>query len=359
MTTQAAIPKNMKAVVTHGYNDVRVEEVPTPELEAGFVLCKTGGCGICGTDAHIIQGAYKGTWPPWFPFIQGHEWAGTVMACGEGADSVKPGDRVLLDDHRSCLTCRMCRRGRYTLCESMGKLKPGGHRLYGHDEQGGFAEFLKAAHWQLHKIPDDMPFEEAIIANQATTALHAVERVQLQAGENVLVVGPGLLGLLTMQIAFAVGAFEVYVVGRGARLAFAKKLGASEIIDFTKENPVERVWQLTGDRGADIAFDCAGTIQAIQTCVMGVGRGGRVAITGFNGGIEVPIVTDRFSHDEVDLFGVRSHPNTWEATINLMAAGRLDVKPLVSGIYPMENFLEAMEAFVQRKDGAIRNVIKP
>lgn len=353
------IPRRMKAARLHAFGDMRIEEVDVPSLEPGQALCRVRSCGICGTDSHIYNGAFAGKWPPYFPFTQGHEWAGEVVAVAEGVERVKPGDRVVADDHRPCLTCRMCRTGRYVLCETAGQLKPGGHRLCGHDVDGGFAEYAACPAHTLHKIPENLSFNEAVIANTATTALNAINRAHLQPGDTAVVLGPGLMGQCTLQLALAAGSPRVIVTGRGERLKMAREMGAAETIDITAEDPVKRVFELTEGRGADVAFDCAGNIEAIQTAVACVRRGGRVALTGVNGNKEVPIVTDRIVLDELDVYGVRSHPNTWEATIALMGAGKLNAKRLVTHTFPLERFMEGMETFVQRKEGAIRVVINP
>lgn len=353
------IPQRMKAARLHAFGDIRIDEVDVPKPEPGYALCRVRSCGICGTDAHIYNGAFPGVWPPYFPFTQGHEVAAEVVAVAEGVDRVKPGDRVVADDHRPCLTCRMCRTGRYVLCETAGQLKPGGHRLCGHDVDGGFAEYLTCPAHVLHKIPDNLSFDEAVIVNTATTALNAINRARIMPGDTVVVVGPGLMGLCALQLALTSGSPRVLVLGRGDRLKVAKELGATETIDITAEDPLERVRELTDGRGPDTVIECAGNPEAMKVAVACVRRGGRVALTGVNGNQEVPLVTDKIVLDELDIYGVRSHPNTWEATIALVAAGKLDTKRMVTHTFPLERFVEGMETFVQRKEGAIRVVINP
>jgi L-iditol 2-dehydrogenase len=354
-----AIPKTMKAARTYGYGDVRIDEVDVPQLQAGEALVRVRACGICGTDAHILKGAFDGIWPPHFPFTQGHEVAGEVVAVAEGVDMVKPGDRIVADDHRPCLTCRMCRTGRYVLCETAGQLKPGGHRLTGHDTDGGFAEYLNYPQYVLHKIPDSISFDESVIINTATTALNAINRSRIMPGDTVLVVGPGLMGLCALQLALASGSPKVIVTGRGDRLKMAKELGAWETVDTTQEDTVGRIMELTDGRGADVVLECAGSNEAMKSAMASVRRGGRVSLTGVNGNQEVPFITDKIVLDEVDIYGVRSHPNTWEATIALVAAGKLDTSRLVTHRFPLEKFMEGLDIFVNRKEGCIRVVINP
>ena len=353
------IPQRMKAARLHSFGDIQIDEVDVPQPGPGQALCRVRSCGICGTDAHMYNGAFPGVWPPYFPFTQGHEIAGEVVAVAKGVDRVKPGDRVVADDHRPCLTCRMCRTGRYVLCESSGQLKTGGHRLCGHDVDGGFAEYIACPAYALHKIPDNLIFDEAVIANTATTALNAINRVRIMAGDTVVVVGPGLMGLCVLQLALASGSTRVIVTGRGPRLKMAGELGATETIDITVEDPVDKIKALTRGRGADVVIECAGNPEAMKVAMTSVRPGGRIALTGVNGNKEVPLITDAIVLNEIDIYGVRSHPNTWEATIALMAAGKLNTKRMVTHTFPLERFMEGMETFVKRKDGAIRVVINP
>jgi len=139
----------------------------------------------------------------------------------------------------------------------------------------------------------------------------------------------------------------------------AGELGAAETIDITVEDPVDKVKALTGGRGADVVIECAGNSEAMKVAMASVRPGGRVAITGVNGNKEVPLITDAIVLNEIDIYGVRSHPNTWEATIALMAAGKLNTKRMVTHTFPLERFMEGMETFVKRKAGAIRVVINP
>src|SRR3990172_1558113 len=255
------IPKTMRAAVTRDWNDIRIEEAPVPELEAGEVLVRVGACGICGTDLKIVSGAYLGTWPPALPFIQGHEWAGTVAALGEGVTGLQVGDRVVAENHKGCGACAMCRKGRYNLCE-VARTKGKAYKLYGHSAQGAFADYAARPAGLLHKIPDTVSFEESVIVNQGALGLHAIRRCRIEPGDTVAVIGPGLVGLITVQLAKAVGATRVIIVGRGPRLELAKELGADDVVDISKTDTTEGIRALTNGVGADCAFECAGAPEA-------------------------------------------------------------------------------------------------
>ena len=352
------IPSTMRAAVTHGWNDMRVEEVPVPVPELGEALVRVGACGICGTDLKILSGAYEGVWPPSLPFIQGHEWGGTVVALGEGVKSLNVGDRVVAENHSGCGECIMCRRGRYNLCE-VARTRDPAYKLYGHTAPGAFAEYATRPVKILHKIPETLSFEEGAIINQGSMALHAVRRCPVEPGDWVAVFGPGLVGLILVQLTKAVGATRVIVVGRGPRLEMARELGADEVIDYTTPDVVGQIRELTGDRGVDCAYECAGSPDAVRGVVSAVRRGGRVGLVGLVVTEDVTLRTDRIVLDDLDVYGVRSSPNAYPEFIKLIGAGKVNVGKLVSRVFPLEEINQAFEVFRKREGGAIRVVIKP
>ncbi|HEU0292570.1 MAG TPA: alcohol dehydrogenase catalytic domain-containing protein [Anaerolineales bacterium] len=351
------IPTTMRAAITRDWNDICIEQVPVPALEPGEVLVRVGACGICGTDLKIVAGVYKGSWPPSLPFIQGHEWAGTVAALGEGVTGLQVGDRVAAENHKGCGTCANCRRGRYNLCE-VARSKGRAYKLYGHSAQGAFAEYAARPAGLLHKLSDTVSLEEGTIVNQGALGLHAIRRCRIEPGDTVAVIGPGLVGLITVQLAKAVGATRVIIIGRGPRLELAKELGADDVVDISKTDAAEGIRSLTDGRGVDCAFECAGAPQAVVASINGVKRGGRVALVGLTGNKEVSFNTDRIALDEVDVFGVRSSPNAYPELINLIAAGKVNVRKLISRLYPLEQINDAFDAFRKREGGAIRMVIQ-
>ncbi len=351
------LPTAMRAAITRAWNDIRIEEVTVPGLESGEVLVRVGACGICGTDLKIVAGVYKGTWPPALPFIQGHEWAGTVAALGDGVTGLQVGDRVAAENHKGCGSCANCRRGRYNLCE-VARTKGKAYKLYGHSAQGAFAEYAARPAGLLHKMPDSVSFEEGTIVNQGALGLHAIRRCRIEPGDTVAVIGPGLVGLIAVQLAKAVGATRLIVAGRGPRLDLARELGADDVVDVSTTDITDGIRALTDGRGVDCAFECAGAPSAVIAAINCVKRGGRVALVGLTGNKQVELNTDRLALDEIDVFGVRSSPNAYPELIALIAAGKVNVRKLVSRVYPLDQINEAFDAFRKREGGAIRMVIK-
>jgi L-iditol 2-dehydrogenase len=251
----------------------------------------------------------------------------------------------------------MCRRGRYNLCE-VARTRGKAYKLYGHSAQGAFAEYAARPAGLLHKLPDNVSFEEGGIVNQGALGLHAIRRCRVEPGDTVAVIGPGLVGLITLQLAKATGANRVIVAGRGPRLDLARELGADDVVDISKTDTVEGIRVLTNRQGADCVFECAGTPPAVVAAIGSARRGGRVALVGMTGNKPVELNTDALALDEIDVFGVRSSPNAYPALISLIAAKKVDARKLVSRVYPLEQINEAFEAFRRREGGAIRMMVQ-
>ncbi len=359
----AAIPEKMKAAVTHGPSDVRIEEIPVPAHEPDKVLVKVAACGICGTDVHIMDGHMRPAWPPYYPFIQGHEWCGEVAAVGSGAGTaLEIGDRVIMEPTIGCGHCATCIRGAYHLCERAGEPDgggSGGYRLLGHTADGAFSEYGSAPPNNLHKMPESMSWEDAVIVNQVVVALHALDRGKVEPADRVAILGPGLLGLSVLQLAKAMGASRTYITGRGYRLDIARELGADVVIDITKEDPVKVVMKDTGGGGVDLAVECAGPPEAMEQAIGMVRRGGRAVLEGINGGKSVPFISDRIVLDEIAVSGGRGSPNCYPRAIEMMTQGVIDTPRMLTHSYPIDEFAEAMRMFKAREDGVMRVMIKP
>ena len=354
------LPKTMKAAVTHGADDIRVEEVPLPEYEPDDVLVRVEACGICGTDIHILSGHMHPLWPPHYPFIQGHEWCGEVVALGKGVKrDLQVGDRVIVEPTIGCKQCTTCIAGNYHLCDNASK-KDGGYRLLGHTYNGAFSEYGVAPPTNLHQIPETMGWQEGVIVNQVVIAMHALDRGgRVQPADIVAITGPGLLGLSVLGLAKHYGASRTYITGRGPRLEVAKEMGVDIAIDITKEDPVQVVMEDTNGMGADLVVECAGTPEAVQHAIGMVRRGGRVVLEGINGNQEVPIKTDRIVLDEISLLGARGSPNCYPRSIQLIADGAVNARRMLTHDFPLDEIGKAMEMFKKREGNPLRVAIKP
>lgn len=360
--SSGALPDEMTAAVLHGPNDVRIEKVPLPPRPGPLeVMCRVRAISICGTDPGIVAGKFFGKpphWPPKYPFIIGHEWAGEIVAVGEGVEpDSKVGDRVCAEAHKGCGFCQMCLRGRYNLCVNYGKLEKG-HRHYGFTAQGGYAEYVTIHVKSLHKMPPTMSFDEGAMIDTASIALHGCQRVRISPGDTVAVLGTGPVGLSCIQIARTMGATRVIASGRGIRLEVAKELGASDALDYRGDDPVERIKDLTGG-GVDVSIEAAGKVDAAKQAIDCVRRGGRVALIGLYGWIPLTYPPDRIVLDDLEVHGIRGNPNTADETVRMIASGNIDVKPLITHTFPLTDFDRALDTFVNRLEGCIKVVLHP
>lgn len=348
---------HMQAVVVRAPNDYSVEEVERPEPGRYEVLCRVRAVSICGTDAHLLRGDYPGLWPPSFPFIPGHEWSGEVVALGPGVEEFgwSVGDRVAGTSHDACGICQMCVEGRYNLCENYGDTSV--HRQYGHNWQGAFAEYVVHGIKAVFKLPDSLDYEDGALLDPASIALHTANRGRISPGDNVAVLGPGPIGLLAADAARASGAARVIVVGRGGRLQKALDMG-NEVVDYTEDDPVDKLRAMTGGLGPDVVLDCAGTADSLRWSIAMLRRGGVCSAVG------IPVeemsldLRDLVLHEK-DLVGVRASAGEMRHVIPLVVEGRIRVRELHTHTYPLAKFKEAMTTFTERRDGALKVIIEP
>ncbi|HEY8827257.1 MAG TPA: zinc-binding dehydrogenase [Jatrophihabitantaceae bacterium] len=345
--TAVAGEQTMRAAVLADFGALTLADVPIPEPGHGEVLCRVRACGMCGTDLKIVSGGFKGTWPPSLPFIIGHEWSGEIVAMGPGTErsGLAVGDRVVAENHAGCGACPMCRAGRYNLCE---RVREPGFKLYGHTAPGALAQYAARPAVATHKLPDSVSDVAGALVNQAALTVHAARRASLRAGSSVAVFGPGLLGLLMLQVARASGATQVITVGRGARLETARELGSTFTVDYEAADPVAEIQALTGERGVDYVFDCSGNPAVVEQLLRSVRRGGTVALLGLTGGATAQLPVDLLALDELDVLGIRSSPNAYPATIALIADGVIRTDPLTTHQYALDDVGEAFAALQSR-----------
>ncbi len=347
----------MKALVAKEPNLMYVEEVPEPEPGPFQVKCRVRAVTICGTDAHLLRGDYPGFWPPSFPFIPGHEWAGDVVALGEGAELLgwKVGDPVAGTSHDACGFCQKCVEGRYNLCENYGKA--GLHRQYGHTSQGAFAEYVVHGVKSVFRLPQSLSYDEGAVLDPASIALHTANRGGNRPGDAVVVFGPGPVGLLAAEAARVRGAGAVIVVGRGSRLEKAKEMG-SDVVDYTAGDPVREIRDATGGLGADVVLECAGVPETFRWSLAVLRNGGRVASVGIPT-LPVELSLRELVLYEYELLGARASAGEMLHVIPLVVDGRIRVRELITHHFPLSSFSEALETFNERRDGALKVIVQP
>jgi L-iditol 2-dehydrogenase len=335
-----------------GKGFIELRDVPEPAIAPDEVLIEVQAAGVCGTDLHV----WHDTFPYWPPVILGHEFAGVVVQVGAQVTGWQAGDRVVGEPHtQHCGTCFLCRGGHIQSCAA--KRSPG----WGID--GAFTRLLKYPPKLLHRIPDSMTFAQAaLVEPAANTVTDIVERGAIVAGDFVVLLGPGPIGLMAAQVARAAGAREVLVVGapadRGLRLDTARSLGFSQVVDLSQTDPAARCLELTGGRGADLVIECSGAPAAIASCFSLVRKWGRVCAIGLTGKKPVQLDWDLgMAKNATVLLNMSTEYASWDKAIQMIAAGTVQVEPLITHDLPLaewESGFAAMEAM-----RAMKVVLRP
>lgn len=331
----------MKALVktAKGVGNIELRNVEAPRPKDDEVLIQIAACGICGTDVHVKHDNF----PYWPPVILGHEFAGTVLEAGKACKSIKKGDRVVAEPHtKACGQCFLCRTGNIQICPE--KRSPG----WGID--GGMAEYICYPEKLLHRIPDHMTWDQAAIVEPvANIVTDLIERTVVEAGDFVVVQGPGPIGLIAAMAARAVGAGEVVLIGTPGDIAIrfkkAAELGFTHLVNVAETDPVKYVMDMTGGRGADIVVECSGSPRAIPMIPDLLRKQGRACIVGLTGGKKVELEWDKFAFKALTVvFNMSTFYTSWEKSINLIASGRLPAEKLVTHKMKLEEWKKAFEA---------------
>ncbi len=347
----------MQALVVLEPERFEIQEVPIPEPGPMEVLCRVKAVSICGTDSHLIAGDYAGLWPPAFPIIPGHEWAGEIVKLGPGAEKAgwQVGDRVAGTSHDACGVCQQCVEGRYNLCENYGVMDL--HRQYGHNYQGADAEYVVHGVKCIFPLPDSVSWEEGAVIDPASIALHVARRGGVKPGDEVVVMGAGPVGLLAADAALAMGAGHVIVVGRGPRLDKARAMGFIGV-DSTAVEPVEAIRRLTAGRGADVVIEAAGTPTTLGWSLAALRKGGRIAAVGIpKEGLEINM-RDLVLY-ELEIAGSRASQGEMTRVLPLIADGRMRLAEIITHEFRLADFAAALETFRDRSSGAIKITLKP
>jgi L-iditol 2-dehydrogenase len=349
----------MRAAVLFGPNDLRVIDKPVPQPGPGEVLVKVAMCGTCGTDLKLQTHPFPNQ-PPFGQFTPGHEWTGTVVALGDTVDEVTVGDRVAIEAHRGCGRCDNCVLGMYTACLNYGNLAKG-HRATGMTVDGGFAEYAVHHVSSLYHLPDNLSWEDAVLVTTAGTSLYGLDAIGgYVAGQSVAIIGPGPVGLMTVQACKALGSAPVLLLGtRRTRLELGARLGADCIVDATVDDPVRAVRRATDGLGADLVIEASGALGAPQQAVEMVKRGGKILFLGFYPG---PVTFDLSSaiRDDVTLYTTRGEgAGAVKRALSLAAQGKIRGRDLVTHHFPLEQIQEGFRVVRERDGDPIKVVFVP
>jgi L-iditol 2-dehydrogenase len=357
------VPERMQAWVLGGPEELTLVEKEVPLPGPAEVLLRIDAIAVCATDIEILKhglpAMIDGELPFNKGFTPGHEYMGTVVKLGPGVDEFEPGDRVAVEVHAGCGRCQRCREGMYTSCLNYG-YRAKGHRANGFSTDGGFAEYaVNHVNTMIH-IPDQVSDAEATLIVTAGTAMYGLDVMGgIIAGEGVVVIGPGPIGLMGVAVAKALGAQPVILTGtRDSRLAMGTRLGADHVVNARREDAVAAVARLTDGRGVQYVLECSGAPNALNEAGRMVNRGGRICLAAFPAE-PVPVDLAHLVRNNIYLFGIRGEgKSATHRAAALMAQRRFDATLIHTHTFPLAEVPTAIRYARERIDDAIKVVVQ-
>ena len=363
------IPETMKAWVLGNPDQLMLIDKPIVMPGKAEVLVRIDAVAICATDLDVISrgppALIEGGLPFNKNFTPGHEYMGTVVALGPSVDEFDIGDRVTVEIHSGCGQCKRCRMGMYTSCHNYG-LNYGnvnkGHRANGFTTDGGFKQYAVNNINTLIKVPDSMTDEEATLVVTAGTTMYGLTELGgLIAGESLVVIGPGPIGLLGVAVAKALGAGPVILIGtRVSWLEIGRKLGADYALNVKNEKDlVQSVKNIVGEKGADYVIECSGTKEALNDAIMMTNRGGKICLAAFpHEPVEVNI--PHMVINNIYMFGIRGEgKSATHRAMQFMKEKRFDANLVHTHTFKLSDLPTALKYARERIEDAIKIVIKP
>ena len=353
---EQSIPTTMLAAVYRGVNDVRLETVPVPQIGAGELLLRVHTCGVCGTDLKkIATGSHSA------PRIFGHETSGVVAAVGPGVRQFAPGDRVVVFHHIPCRQCYYCVHQTFAQCVTYKKV---GCTAGFEPSGGGFAEYVRVMDWIVEhgtvRIPQGISFEQACFVEPVNTCMKGIEALRLQAGETVLVIGQGPIGIILSVLGRRGGASVITSDLYPERLKIAKSLGLQNTVDASKDDVVNAIRAQTEGRGADAVILAVGSNGLIRSAMEATRPGGRVLLFAQTQRGEVVIDPAAICVDEKALVGSYSASvDLQDDSVQFVMNREMDLERLISHRFPLQESAQALELAAHPQPSSMKIVIQP
>jgi L-iditol 2-dehydrogenase len=343
----------MKSLLLSEYNHLEIADLPVPAAGRGEVLVRVEACGICGSDVHGFDGSTGRRIPP---IVMGHEAAGTVEATGEGVTKFAKGDRVTFDSTVYCGECPYCKRGEINLCDNREVI---GVSCGDYRRHGAFAEYVAVPERIVYALPENLSFNEAAMLEAVSVAMHGVNVSPVAGGETALVIGAGMIGLLTLQAARAAGCARVFIADVDAtRLKLAREIGADEVLHCSGAELVAEVMRLTGGRGVDLALEAVGRNETVSGAIDCTRKGGTVTLIG-NIMPEVTLPLQKVVVKQLRLQGSCASSGEYPEAIELIASGKIQVKPLITAVAGLEDGPRWFERLHAREPNLMKVILTP
>ncbi|HHV61187.1 MAG TPA: NAD(P)-dependent alcohol dehydrogenase [Firmicutes bacterium] len=345
--------QKMKAAVLERPGVIKIEELDKPSPGPGEILVRVKSVGVCGSDIHYYRHGRIGAYVVEKPIILGHESSGEVAEVGEGVNSLRVGDRVSLEPGIPCRKCVFCKTGRYNLCPDVVFMATP-------PVDGAFVEYVTFPEDFAFKLPDNVSFDEGALIEPLAVGVYASERAGVKPGLSAVVLGAGPIGLVTLQAAKAYGASPVVVLDiSDFRLNMARKLGADFVIDSRDTQALEKVLDAVGGGGADLVFEAAGAVPTIQMTTKIAKRGGKVVFIGLSAKDMVDYNVVEVSGKELDVLGIFRYANVYRKAIDMVSAGKIDLKSMITHHFPLERTQDALDLADTKKNEAIKVIVNP
>lgn len=342
----------MKVAVMKDVRKLDFVEREIPKIKKNEVLVKLEYVGVCGSDLHFYEQGCIGNIKVEPPFVLGHEPGGVVVEVGEEVQELSVGDRVALEPGKTCGHCEFCKTGRYNLCPNVEFFATPPY-------DGVFQEYVAHDASLCFKIPDHVSTLEGALIEPLAVGFHAAFQGEAHAGQTVVVMGAGCIGLVTLMALKSVGVSKVYVVDiMDKRLEKAKELGASEIINGKNKDAVEEVLRLTEGKGCDLVIETAGTEITTHQAIHMTKRGSNIVLVGYSKTGEMTLPMSLVLDKELTFKTVFRYRHRYPLAIEAVAEGKVNLKGIVSNEYKLNDIQEAMDNCVENKEDIVKAVIK-
>jgi L-iditol 2-dehydrogenase len=345
-------PHTMRAARLHGIRDLKLEDLPRPSPGPGEALLKVASVGVCGSDVHYYVDGRIGDAVVTAPIIMGHEFSAWVTGLGAGVEGLEIGQLVAVEPAIHCGECESCQHGHPNLCPDV--------RFCGTPPiDGVFAEYTVMPAENCYGLPKGFGPEEGAMLEPLGIAIHTVDLAHLRPGQTIAVLGAGPIGLLTAAVAKAAGAGEIYMTEPLTdRRQFALDYVADVALNPDEMDVVAEIMRLTGGRGVDVAFEAAGAPETPNQAVAVAHPGGKVIVAGIPSDDTMTLTASTARRKGLTIKLVRRMKHTYPRAIRMVQRGMVDVKPLVTHIFPLRRIAEAFEMVVAYDDGVLRAIIQ-